>query len=429
MAVGSVKRPRSLARRWTLGVAAACAIVVIGVLVWRARHVPVAETRQFLTTRMVVGDAAPPAPAAPANPGTLAGRKAAARAAFAAGRYADAASDFAWVVAHDPTGPSAGPAQWNLVRSRLRSGDATGALTALRDLLARHAGWLGAQAPDLRAGAELIERGDLAGAEAALERMIAAQPESELVPLAHALLARVHWAHGDAMGMVRAFARMLGSVRDTVPAYARLGHYLGRYAEGDPGVADDFGALAETGDEGFRDIYQYMAARTLLEQGRFEATYDALEKLRRRHPDGDFTGIVDLEHAWNLFRDGRPAEALAIFERLDAQAPAARTADFDAFFDLRAELPMGIARCLAALGRNVEAAAAFERAIAADPQGMYGVENRLGLATAYERLGRYDDAAATLSAVIDAHPDEPKVWALRQQLARVERRAAADTAR
>ena len=412
------------ARRRALGVGLACAMIAIGVMAWRARRLPVAETRQFLTAPMVVGDTAPRAPVEPANPDTLAQRGAAAHAAFAAGRYTDAANDFAWVVAHDPTGPEAGPAQWNLVRSKLRSGDANGALTALHDLLARHAAWLGAQAPELRNGAELMERGDLPGAQAAFERMIAAQPQSELVPLAYALLARVHWAHGDAMGMVRSFARMLGSVHDTVPAYARLGHYLGRYADGDPSVGDDFGALAESGDEGFRDIYQYMAARTLLEQGRFEATRDALEKLRRRHPDGDFTGIVDLEHAWNLFRDGRADEALAIFQRLDATPPASKTADFDAFFDLRAELPMGIARCLAALGRNEEAAAAFERAIAADPQGMYAVENRLGLATAYERLGRFDQAAATLSAVIDAHPDEPKVWALRQQLARVERRAA-----
>ena len=398
--------------------------LVAGGLVWRARRLPVAETRQFLNAPIVVGEAAPPAPVAPADPPTVAAHATKAHAAFAAGRYEDAAADFAWVVAHDPAGPEAGPAQWNLVRSQLRSGDATAALTALHDLLARHADWLGAQAPELRAGAELMERGDLAGAQAAFERMIAAQPESDLVPLAYALLARTHWAHGDAMGMMRAFARMLGSVRDTVPAYARLAHYLGRYADGDPKVADDFGALAETADDGFRDIYQYMAARTLLEQGRFEATEQALEKLRREHPGGDFTSIVDLEHAWNLFRQGRAADALAIFQRLEATPSPPRTGDFDAFFDLRAELPMGIARCLAALGRHEEAVAAFERAIAADPQGMYGVENRLGLATAYERAGQLDRAAATLAAVIAAHPDEPKVWAIRQQLARVERRAA-----
>ena len=94
-------------------------------------------------------------------------------------------------------------------------------------------------------------------------------------------------------------------------------------------------------------------------------------------------------------------------------------------FEGTPELPMGTARCLAALGRYEEAVAAFERAIAADTQGMYAVENRVGLATAYERLGRLDDAAGTLATVIAEHPDEPKAWALRQQLARVQERLAA----
>lgn len=394
--------------------------VVAGAVAWRARHLPVAETRRFLVDPIEVGNAPAAAPREPTAPATVEARFETAREAFAAGRYADAAGDFAWIVAQDPTGPHAGPAQWNLVRSRLRSGDGAGALSALHDLLARHAEWLGTEAPALREGAERLARGDFAGAEQALARMIAEQPESELVPLAHALVARIRWAHGDAMGMVRAFARMLGSVRDSVPAYARLAHYLARYADGDPGVADDFTAFAESGDPGFRDIYQYLAARTHLEAGRFEATESALARLRREHPDGDFTHIVDLEHAWNLLRNGQAEEALAVFERLQATPPEARTGELDAFFDLRGELPMGRARCLAALGRHAEAVAAFEQAIAADPQGLYMVENRLGLATAYERVGQPERAAAILEAVIREHPDEPKVAAIRQQLARVQ---------
>jgi tetratricopeptide (TPR) repeat protein len=403
--------------------------VVIGVVVlavvtagiaWRARRLPVSETRQFLNAPMEVGDAPRPRADDGASAATVAARLSAARDAFAAARYAEAGDGFAWVVAHDPDGPEAGSAQWNLVRSRLRTGDGAAAIAALHDLLAHHAAWLGAQAPQLREGAELMERGDLAGAQAALERMVVEQPDSDLVPLAHALIARIHWAHGDAMGMVRAFANMLGSVHDAVPAYARLRHYLGRYADGDPNVADSFAEMAQTGDDGFRDIYQYMAARTLLEQGRFEATEAALETLRRRYPDGNFTHIVDLEHAWNHLRQGRAEESLAIFHRLESTPPPARTSELDAFFDLRAEVPMGIARCLSALGRYDEAVPAFQRAIAADTQGMYAVENQLGLATAYERLGQTDRAATTLASVIAAHPDEPKIGAVRQQLARVQ---------
>jgi tetratricopeptide (TPR) repeat protein len=405
--------------RRALAIGLACVAVAIGLIAWRARELPVAETRRFLEAPIHVGDAPSPTSGAPASAASVGEHMTAARAAFDEARYPDAAEGFAWVVAHDPTGPEAGPAQWNLVRSRLRSGDGAGAIAGLHDLLAHHAGWLGAQAPRLREGAELMERGDLGGAEAALNRMVAEQPDSELVPLAHALVARIHWAHGDATGMVRAFVRMLASVHDAVPAYSRLAHYLGRYADGDPDVADSFAELADTGDDGFRDIYQYMAARTLLEQGRFEATEEALEKLRRRYPDGDFTHIVDLEHAWNFLRQGHADEALAIFRRLDASPAPQRTGELDAFFDLRAELPMGIARSLAALGRYDEAIPAFERAIAADTQGMYQVENQLGLASAYDKLGNPDRATAILSKVVTEHPDEPKLHAVQQQLARI----------
>jgi predicted negative regulator of RcsB-dependent stress response len=60
-----------------------------------------------------------------------------------------------------------------------------------------------------------------------------------------------------------------------------------------------------------------------------------------------------------------------------------------------------------------------------DPEGMYTVEDRLGLAVAYEGLGQFDKAADVLRQTIAQHPDEPKRWALEQQLARIEQRAHA----
>jgi len=421
--MAAVKRRRIV----VLAAAGALAIVSGAWLLRASRRMPVAETRAFLAEPLEVGKAspAPPPARAAAEPGEIGRRHEEARAAFAAGNYKDAATGFAWVVAQDPGGALAGPSQWNLTRSRLRSGDATGALAALRDLLKNHAGYLGEQAPSLGEGLKLMDQGDLPGAMSAFDRMVHEQPDSEFVPLAHALIARIHWAHGEAMETVRAFARMLGSVRDTVPAYARLAHYLKRYADGDANMPDTFADLAQTGDEGFTDIYQYLAARSLLEQGRFEATQRALETLRARYPGGDFTHIVDLEHAWNLLRNGKPDEALVIFERLEQTPDPESDRGFDEFFDLRAELPMGVARCQLALGRNEEAAAAFERALAQTSHSVYVVENRVGLAAAYERLGRFDRAATELRHVIDEHPDEPSGWALRQQLARVEALAAA----
>ena len=399
-------------------------LLVAGVLLWRLTHqLPVQEARRFLTAPIEVGDEAPPAPAAPAPAAEVEQHYARGAEAFHAGRYAEAGEDFAWVVSHDPAGPHAGVSQWNLTRSRLRSGDVNGALDALDGLLRHYGTYLGKQSPDLREGLDAMERNDLVAARAAFERMVGDYPDNEFVPLAYLLLGRIHWVHGEPVEMVRSFSRMFGSVKDSVPAYQTLAHQLDRYAAGDPQVADNFEKLAQNGDEGFRDIYQYLAARSLLEQDRFAATHDALEELRRRYPDGDFGHIVDLEHAWNLLRHGKAEEALVIFQRLEQTPPPANAAAFDSFFDLRAELPMGIARCYVALKQYDKAVQAFEHALATSPTSIYDVENRLSLALAYEGLNNFDKAAEVLRAVIRAHPDEPKLWALRQQLARIEDRA------
>jgi tetratricopeptide (TPR) repeat protein len=410
---------------WVAG-AVAVAVLAIGVWLWRvAARLPVEEARQFMTAPIQLGEKPAPPPAAPASSAEIDRRYAGARADFAAGRYSEAAEGFAFVVAQDPSGPKAGPSQWNLTRSRLRSGDGSGALTALDGLLRHYTDYLGEEAPDLRDGLERMQAGDLANAQAAYERMIKAQPNSEFVPLAWALIARIHWTHGEAMETVRAFAQMFASVHDKVPAYGALAALLDRYANGDTSVTGDFEQGAKEGPEGFRHLYQYLAARSLLERDQFEATQKSLEQLRRDYPDGDFTHIVDLENAWNLLRHQQPAEALAIFERLQQSEPPADKRAFDAFFDLRAELPLGIARCQLALGHYQEAAAAFERAMTDDPEGMYTVEDRLGLAVAYEGLGQFDKAADVLRQTIAQHPDEPKRWALEQQLARIEQRAHA----
>ena len=408
---------------WVAGVGLVL-LLVLGVGAWRlASRLPVEQARQFMTAPIQLGAQPPAAPAAPAARAVVEKRYAGARADFAAGRYPEAAEGFAWIVANDPSGPEAGPSQWNLTRSRLRSGDGSGALTALDGLLRHYGDYLGSEAPDLHDGLQHMQDGDLPGAQAAYERMIQSQPDSEFVPLAWALIARIHWNHGEPMETVRAFAKMFASVHDRVPAYGVLAAQLDRYANGDTSVTSTFEQMAKDGPAGFRDIYQYLAARSLLEQDQFEATRNSLEQLRREYPNGNFTHIVDLENAWNLLRHDQPADALAIFERLEHSDPPADKQAFDAFFDLRAELPFGIARCQLALGHYAEAAAAFERGIAEDPENMYAVENRLGLASAYEGLGQYDKAAAVLRETIDKHPDEPKRWAIEQQLARVEARA------
>jgi tetratricopeptide (TPR) repeat protein len=255
--------------------------------------------------------------------------------------------------------------------------------------------------------------------------MVDDQPDSELVPLAYAMMARIAWTHGEPMETVRTFAKMFASVRDEVPAYQVLAKQLDRYAGGDDDVTETFGELAREAPEGFRDIYKYLEARSLLEQNHFDATHRSLEELRRQFPDGDFSHIVDLEEAWNLLRNGKPAESLVIFQRLEQLPAPPEKRAMDEFFDLRAELPLGIARCQLALGNYKESAAAFEKALREHPNNIYAVENRLGLARAYEGLGQPEKAAQVLREVIAAHPDEPQLWAIEQQLQRVEGRVAA----
>ena len=395
------------------------------VAVWRLAHrLPLEEARQFITAPVVVGDEPPPPPAGVVDAKVIEGRFETARTAFRAGSYADAARDFSWVVTQDPRGPHAGAAQWNLTRSRLRNGEGNAAFAALQDLFAHYAGYLGEQAPELRHGVELMAKGDLPGAQTAFEHMVRDQPDSEFVPMAHLLIGRVHWSQNQPMEAVRSFARMFSSVKDPVPGYVTLSRQLERYAEGDKEVAQSFSRLARDGQENFRDIYQYLAARSLLEQDHFQAAHDALEELRQKYPQGDFSHLVDLEHAWNLLRNGQAAESLTIFQQLEQRPTPSDALGFDEFFDIRAELPMGIARCQLALGNYAEAVTAFERALQNKP-GIYGLQDEVGLSLAHEQLGHLEQAAAVLRRAIDAHPSDPQLPALRQQLTRVEGRLAA----
>jgi TolA-binding protein len=400
-------------------------LAIAGLLWWATRRLPVEEARQFLQGPIEVGAEHPAAPSDAAPRTEVEERFSRAQAAFAAGNYQQAAQDYAFVVAQSPDGPQAGRSQWQLTRSRLRSGDGAGALAALDVLIGRYADYLGEEAPLLRKGLEQMQEGDLTGANESFEDMVEIQPDSELVPLAYAMMARIHWTHGEPMETVRSFAKMFASVKDNVPAYQVLAKQLDRYAGGDQQVTETFGELAKEAPEGFRHFYKYLEARSLLEQNHFDATRQSLEELRRQFPDGDFSHIVDLEEAWNLLRNGKPAEALAIFQRLEqTPAPPDKQA-MDDFFDLRAELPLGVARCQLALGNYKESAEAFEKAIQEHPNNIYAVENRLGLARAYEGLGEPEKAAEVLRQVIAEHPDEPQLWAIKQQLQRVEGRVAA----
>ena len=324
---------------------------------------------QFMNAPIEVGEQPPPPPAAPAGRAEVERRFAAARADFAAGRYAEAAEGFAFVVAQDPSGPA---------RRTRRSGTSPAAGCAAATAAAR---WRrstaccattpttsGSEAPDLRDGLERMQAGDLAGAQAAYERMIEAQPDSEFVPLAWALIARIHWTHGEPMETVRAFARMFAVGARPVPAYGTLAKQLERYAGGDTVGDDDASrSMARQGPEGFRDIYQYLAARTLLEQDQFEATQQSLERLRRElsgrrlHPHRrPRAGLEPAAPPAARPRRWRSSSGSSRASRRPTSTPSTPSST------CAPSCPMGIARCQLALGHYQEAVAAFERAISDD---------------------------------------------------------------
>jgi len=409
-------------RRLGLTLIGVIAVAAAAILWSLSARLPVDEARRFFYEPIRLGDEPPPSTTALVPPDEVERRYTAARVAFREGRHTEAAEAFASVVEGNPAGPLAGSAQWNLVRSRMRSGNGNAALDGLETLLRHYAGYLEEQAPPLLEALEHLERGDTAAGEASFDRMLEEYAESELVPLAYALKGRIYWNQRKPTQAVRAFVHMLDSVEDDVTTYRELSGLLERYVEGDTGVAEEFAARANQADEGFRDIYRYVAARSFLEQNRFAETHQALEELRSSHPRGDFSHVIDLEHAWNLFRNGEPAAALEIFERLE-QAPPEGAEAFDRFFDVRAEYPMGIARCQLALGRDQQAIETFQRALDLYPRSIWALENRMGMALGYEKLGQPGRAAEILRTAIAEHPEDPELWAVRQQLARVKESA------
>ena len=279
-----------------------------------------------------------------------------------------------------------------------------------------------------RDGLQRMEQGDLPGAQAAFERMIHEQPDSELVPLAHALIARIHWAHGEPMETVRAFARMFASVQDTVPAYARLAHYLERYADGDTNVT---GYLRRPRPDGRRGLPRHLPVPRRPQPARAGPLRGDATRRSRRCAALSRTATSRTSSTsrtpGTCCATASPAEALAIFERLE-QTPAAgeRTGASTSSSTCAPSCRMGIARCQLALGHDARGGGGLRTRARRDrPQHLRGRESRRpGDRVRAPRPARPRRRRAPRE-VIDEHPDEPSGWALRQQLARVEERLAA----
>ncbi len=115
---------------------------------------------------------------------------------------------------------------------------------------------------------------------------------------------------------------------------------------------------------------------------------------------GEQSSYRELETANRSFTDGNYQRALAEYEAILAGRP-------DDLFALR-----GAARSLMQLSRNDEALAAFDQAIAADPQFAAAYANR-GILN--DRMGNYEAAIRDYerAAELDAELDEGPHWLTR----------------
>ncbi len=286
---------------------------------------------------------------------------------------------------------------------------------ALGDL---HAGAVGR----IRRGARAQIEGDLRSARAEYEKAVAADPEN---PEARQSLGAVLAQLGETEAAIAEYRAALEITGDNALVLGNLGGLLTTYGdrgEGirlleralqiDPTLATARLALGQAllnegrpaaAEEQYRQILARDAAnasariglsRALLARQQPEAALAELRAALERDPPRDTATALRLEIAAVLNASGRPAEALALFDRALADDPGEMVLRF-----ARANL-------LGRLGRYAEAAEEYARYLAARPDD---VAARLGEATALAMSGQLARARARLDEGLAATGADPNI--------------------
>ncbi|HEY6942200.1 tetratricopeptide repeat protein, partial [Dokdonella sp.] len=215
-----------------------------------------------------------------------------------------------------------------------------------------------------------------------------------------------------------------GALENAIALYARVAptdpgyvHALGmlgfRLSGDDPQAAErayrraiDAAAASHRRDDGeLQQLILPGLASVREDQGDYagaERAYEQSADLARRTygEEHSTTWVPAAQHAWMVHRQGDRERALALFEHLLALIPP--DWDTDSYDEYAREF---YASCLAAEGRAAEAIPLLEAALRtylARPGVDYEVRrNRLILGDAYDRVGRIDDARATIKASLD----------------------------
>lgn len=287
---------------------------------------------------------------------------------------------------------------YHLARLRARDGDTEGALTAFDAAIARSPDYVPAR---WRRGLLLLDRGDLAGAEAAFRVAVNLAPGD---PAGATGLARVQLAGGrpaEAVETLDALLERAPAARYAYQVLATAYRAQGRGAEADEAAAAGVGGEPEFVDPWLDEMGAYRRgfaamlkeATALGMAGRYPEAIALLERLRSERPDDR---ELRTYLAGFYATAGRTREATPMLEALIRE----RADDFDA--------TMNLATAQLFDGAYESADGTVVRALAIRPGDADAI--RLRGVVAWRRL-RLDDAERWLGDAAAANPADAKALA------------------
>jgi tetratricopeptide (TPR) repeat protein len=236
---------------------------------------------------------------------------------------------------------------------------------------------------------QLIEAGDLAGAERALGSLMGANPDGHLL----AAMGTVKLRQNQVRDAENLFARAVASAPKEPMHAVNLGRARAAMGQTEEAIAAYRTAIKL--HPGLATAYFELAA---LQQrsGRLEEAESTYRKLLRETPDNSQAKLM---LGWVLMEAGKPGDAEALLRRTLDTTPEAKT-DTKIEANLRNSLAWSIRR----QNKHEEALAEFETARRLDPAMPYVDIQR---AEIMQELRRYDEALAIFQAALGREPLNP----------------------
>lgn len=313
--------------------------------------------------------------------------------------------------------------------SAMQKGDPQAAAARFEELLKDHPDdSLADQATSLLA--QYYHRANLLDRAVEEYQRVLSRAGSHFVPDALHGLGLLALQHGDPQTAGTFFDRLLKDYSDN-PLAASARFYRGRawFEAGDFDRALDMFEQCRNEHGGVdADQVAYWIAKCSLKKGRYADAATALEQVSGEFPKSALLPEAAYDRAVALARSGQSSEAVAALEAFRTRFPNQALAkdalwllatlehdlkNYDKSLEhcrtylklLPKDAPSAEALCLMAeneflSSRFEEAAASFERCLAADPTGPQAVRARLRRGTALYDLGKFDEAEPILKKVV-----------------------------